>query len=613
MAKNEVKIRITGDTSKLRSSLDEASGKLGGFGGKIKSGLGGVAGVVGGAFAVGAVAGFGVEMFGLGQKLDVFARKSDTVFEGSSAAVKKWADKNNEAFGLSDEELTGLAANFGDLMKPMGFTADQAAGMSKEVIGLSGALSAWSGGTRSAAEVSETLAKAMLGEREELKGLGISITEADVKARLAKKGQEDLTGAALQQAEALATQELIFEKSTDAQKAWADGSMDGIKTTNELKAKFGDLKSMIADKVLPVGVKLAEWAVDTMIPGIERLGGKAQELWQRWVPTFVDIGAAVRSAFTTAQEWIDKARGAFGSLGQEASDKTTWLGETVGKARLMFENLSGAVTAVIARVVDVVRWGWGTFGETIMTALQRAFDAIRNIFSGVIAFLTGVFGLIENVLTGNWSGAWDSIKQILSGAWQVIRGVIQLGFTQIRAIFSGGLDLLGKAWSFVWGAIKSVAGDAWDWVKRKAGDAVEWFKSVPGKIGGALSGMWDGMKDGFRSAINWVIDHWNGISFTLPSINIPGFGEFGGGTFSTPNIPRLADGGIVRARPGGTLALIGEGGRDEAVVPLDRRGGFGGSNITINVTAGVGDPVEIGRKVADALRAYERHGGTAAA
>lgn len=46
----------------------------------------------------------------------------------------------------------------------------------------------------------------------------------------------------------------------------------------------------------------------------------------------------------------------------------------------------------------------------------------------------------------------------------------------------------------------------------------------------------------------------------------------------------LADGGIVKARPGGILAQIGEGGQDEAVIPLDSAGGglgFGDINIFI--------------------------------
>lgn len=38
---------------------------------------------------------------------------------------------------------------------------------------------------------------------------------------------------------------------------------------------------------------------------------------------------------------------------------------------------------------------------------------------------------------------------------------------------------------------------------------------------------------------------------------------------------QLAEGGIVRAQPGGVQATIGEGGQDEAVIPLDRAGEFG--------------------------------------
>ena len=67
------------------------------------------------------------------------------------------------------------------------------------------------------------LTKAYLGERDALTSLGIKISEADVQARLAANGQDELTGAALEQAKAVATQQLIFEKSTDAQKAWSDG------------------------------------------------------------------------------------------------------------------------------------------------------------------------------------------------------------------------------------------------------------------------------------------------------------------------------------------------------------------------------------------------------
>lgn len=47
-------------------------------------------------------------------------------------------------------------------------------------------------------------------------------------------------------------------------------------------------------------------------------------------------------------------------------------------------------------------------------------------------------------------------------------------------------------------------------------------------------------------------------------------------------IQGLAEGGIVKARPGGIIANIGEGGQDEAVIPLDKSGLMGNTVININ-------------------------------
>jgi hypothetical protein len=88
-------------------------------------------------------------------------------------------------------------------------------------------------------------------------------------------------------------------------------------------------------------------------------------------------------------------------------------------------------------------------------------------------------------------------------------------------------------------------------------------------------------------------------NFDFSGIDFSGidFGNFGIGGLAT-----LAKGGIV-TQP--TLAMIGEGGGPEAVIPLDRLGDFGGggNNITIHVNGG--DP----QAVVDALRRYNRSNG----
>jgi hypothetical protein len=113
-----------------------------------------------------------------------------------------------------------------------------------------------------------------------------------------------------------------------------------------------------------------------------------------------------------------------------------------------------------------------------------------------------------------------------------------------------------------------------------------------------LLGVYKGIFNGFASIWNNTIGK---ISIKIPDIKgLPGRGQ----SFGVPKIPMLADGGIVKASPGGTLALIGEGGRDEAVIPLDRMGSMGGNNITINVQGA--DP----NAVVDALRTYMFRNGS---
>jgi hypothetical protein len=107
----------------------------------------------------------------------------------------------------------------------------------------------------------------------------------------------------------------------------------------------------------------------------------------------------------------------------------------------------------------------------------------------------------------------------------------------------------------------------------------------------------------FKFAFNNIARLWNNtigrLSFDIPSW-VPGVGGKG---FSVPNIPMLAQGGIVT---GPTLAMIGEGNGPEAVIPLDRMGEFGmggGNNVTINVNGG--DP----QQVVNALRRYMQLNG----
>jgi len=263
--------RAVNDLKKLNGVLDTHRQKIGtvekGFG-KLTSIAGGFAAGLVAQLSVDAIISFGTELFNLGTQMEVLQRKAQTVFAEALPQVTEQAEANANAMGLTAAQYTTAAAAIGDLLIPMGFQREEAAGISTELVNLSGALSEWTGGQIKAEEVTKILGKAVLGEREELKGLGISISEADVKARLAEKGLDKLTGQMLEQAKAAATLELITEKSVDAQNAYAQNSDTLVRKQAELRARFTEIKETMATALIPVFTRLLEAAM----PVVEGIG-----------------------------------------------------------------------------------------------------------------------------------------------------------------------------------------------------------------------------------------------------------------------------------------------------------------------------------------------------
>ena len=136
---------------------------------------------------------------------------------------------------------------------------------------------------------------------------------------------------------------------------------------------------------------------------------------------------------------------------------------------------------------------------------------------------------------------------------------------------------------------KTVATTVFDAVQSAVG---VWYSAVRKYI--------DAVYSAFKTVFNGIASIWNNtigkLSFKVPSW-VPGIGGKG---FDVPDIPMLADGGIVT---GPTLAMIGEAG-PEAVIPLSKSGMMGGNNITINMPVGSN-----GDDVVKAIQRYARFNG----
>jgi phage-related protein len=254
--------------------------------------------------------------------------------------------------------------------------------------------------------------------------------------------------------------------------------------------------------------------------------------------------------------------------------------------------------------------------EKMLPALQ-AFSKWAQENPQLVTILAAAMGVLAaSIVAVNVAMALNPYVAVAAAVIALAAGLAYLWvkFDDLRPLILGlvtgpfGLLIAG----FVY--LKNVSGDVVNFIVDKFGSIVGAVQTLRLQIMDTFSLIYSGIKATmgfiadvitapFKTAFRAVAWLWNNtvgaFSFTIPSWVPLGLG---GKSFDVPDIPMLAEGGIVNSA---TLAVIGESG-PEAVIPLSKMGQFGmgsGSNITVNVNGG--DPNSIVR----ALQQYVRNSG----
>jgi TP901 family phage tail tape measure protein len=329
-----------------------------------------------------------------------------------------------------------------------------------------------------------------------------------------------------------------------------------------------------------------------------------------WVASKIQAGI---SAAAVAATWVaSSARVAAGLIAQAAAHVATRAIVIAGAiatgvataAQWLFNaalsaNPIGLMVVAIAALVAGLVWFftktetgqklWKTFTEV----LSAGWDAIKGAFSAgwdaVSGFLGNVWDLVKKVwgysplglIVTNWTAILDFFRAIpgkIAGFIGNIGTKIAGYFTTIKATIKGYVDSVtgyfkaipGKIAEYISGIGTKASGYFKTFktnVKSYVDSVLGWFKDIPGKIGGFMSSVGSKITAPFKAAFNAVARFWNNsvgkVNFSVPDW-VPGVG---GKSFGIPNIPYLADGGVVDRA---TLAMIGEGSEPEAVIPLSK-------------------------------------------
>jgi len=318
-------------------------------------------------------------------------------------------------------------------------------------------------------------------------------------------------------------------------------------------------------------------------PFIENLATNISILWEEHLKPFVDkVGAFIGSVISAIQTLWE-----------------LWLKPLID---WIVENIIPVLVPIFESIWNTITTVFGSIADTI--------GGIIDTFRGLIDFIVGIF-------TGDWnkawegiktffSGIWDAIKGIVSTVWNAIKGIIETVVNIIKGIITTVFNAIKTVISNIFNAIKNTVTNIWNGIKNGIVNAVNSIKngivnafqtaynkitSIFKNIASFFSGIWNSVKNTFselgtkigdsisgavKSGINGVLGMIEGIvnkfvnmiNGAIDVINaIPGVNI---GKLNQLNIPRLAQGGYVKANTP-QLAMIGDNKHQgEVVAPEDK-------------------------------------------
>ena len=210
----------------------------------------------------------GTAVVGVGIQSVKAAAKQEQALGGLQAVFKKQTDTMTEwTRGLSDvgismTDAASYATKFGASLKGAGLSTEQAATQTRRLVELAADLAATFDGPGGVNGAIDAVGAALRGEYDPLEQWGAALTEAQVNAVLAAKGQDKLTGAALAQAKQAARLELIWQKTKDAQGQAAREADTATAAYRRMVAKLENIKADLGKALLPFVSDLADRLAD---------------------------------------------------------------------------------------------------------------------------------------------------------------------------------------------------------------------------------------------------------------------------------------------------------------------------------------------------------------
>jgi phage-related protein len=269
--------------------------------------------------------------------------------------------------------------------------------------------------------------------------------------------------------------------------------------------------------------------------------------------------------FATAWQAVADALGrAFGVIRDAWQVVTTAMGTAwssfIGAIQSAWSGIANAfVSAVIRPIQDAWRQFTGTLADLFTSGMTLVINAMSGLARGFNEYVVTPIGTAWNQLIQGLSTVMSTVASTFGTIWSGIQTALVSTFTAIGKAFN---DYVASPIQTAWETVSNAMANA---LKGAVDVVVKAYQSISGAVTGAFKGAVGIVNRVINSIINALNQLIGAVNKVRSAVGLSTFN-----LIPNVSIAEFAKGGLV-TRP--TLAMVGEGGEPEYIIPASKMAG----------------------------------------
>ncbi len=377
-----------------------------------------------------------------------------TVFDEMTPQMVDFARKA-ENIGLGFTEASKATTFIGSVLKQSGFSIQETAELTEELVGLASDLALTYG-----YDVQEALmgmTALFRGEYDPIEKFGVAMKQSEINAELAAQGLDHLTGAERRLAEQTIRKNLLLERTADAQGAVTRGAGTLAVEQMKLAASFANMRDTVAVSMLPVITEV----MMSLQGAIEELQPKLKEAFEAAAPVVERLAITIIPMMLDSMIKTLEVLTAIFDLMEQLGDPTTEVGDSFASIGANLQTLSSPldyIKVTAEQVNTVLAAILGFFADVIAAAIR--FADILIIVLGVLGKM--IYALVNLDFDTFFNTDWEGMiaGQIAVRDAFVAQQIEVKKLNEELKVTENALKRGNKAWANSWIA-------RGDWAKRQ--------------------------------------------------------------------------------------------------------------------------------------------------